>query len=250
MNLLQKSRQYFSKKLSHSHPTAAERAYDLWSESYDQQPDNLMLALDEEIFSELIKPLNLKNKIIADIGCGTGRHWMKIFSQQPKKLMGFDVSNGMLKILQQKFSWAETHLLGNNGLIHLKNDSCDFIFSTLTIAHIKEAKKTLNEWNRVLKPGGEMVITDFHPVALAKGGKRTFVYQNKTLSVINYVHTIPELMEIADQLHLKVLQVTERIIDEKVKSYYEKNKALSVYDAWKGTPIIYGIHLKKTDAAL
>ena len=118
----------------------------------------------------------MQNKIIVDIGCGTGRHWKKIFEQQPKKLIGFDVSEGMLKILQQKFPGAETHHLVNDELRELKNESCDIIFSTLTIAHIKHAKKALQEWNRILKPGGEIIITDYHPVALAKGGKRTFSY--------------------------------------------------------------------------
>ena len=78
MSFVQKTRQYFSHKIFPTRTTGPETAYDLWSEKYDHQPDNLMLALDEEIFSALLEGLNLQNKIIADIGCGTGRHWKNI----------------------------------------------------------------------------------------------------------------------------------------------------------------------------
>ncbi|HEY9364265.1 MAG TPA: class I SAM-dependent methyltransferase [Chitinophagaceae bacterium] len=250
MSFVQKTRQYFSHKIFPTRTTGPETAYDLWSEKYDHQPDNLMLALDEEIFSALLEGLNLQNKIIADIGCGTGRHWKKILEQHPKKLIGFDVSEGMLKILQQKFPQAETHHLISDELNNVENEYCDIIISTLTIAHIKDPKKALREWNRILKPGGEIIITDYHPAALAKGGNRTFRYQNKTIAVKNYVHPIETIKEIAAGLLLKVLCLNEKSIDEQVKSFYEKQNALPVFEAWKGTPIIYGIHLKKTDAAL
>ena len=84
-----------------------------------------MLALDEEVFSTLLNDVNIKNKIIADVGCGTGRHWKKILEKEPEKLIGFDVSEEMLKMLQQKFPEAETHLLINNKLKQLENESCD-----------------------------------------------------------------------------------------------------------------------------
>ena len=140
--------------------------YNLWAENYDDQEDNLMLALDEEVFSGLLNGIDVENKIIADVGCGTGRHWQKLLDKKPQKITGFDVSEGMLEILKQKFPVAETHLLKNNMLDQLKNNSCDIIISTLTIAHIKNAEAAINEWNRVLKPGGYIILTDYHPVGI------------------------------------------------------------------------------------
>ena len=243
-------KKYFSNYLPGLKETEPAAAYNLWATTYDSQPDNLMLAMDEELVSDLLSNINIENKIAADIGCGTGRHWKKIIERHPKKLIGFDVSEEMLKILQNKFPSSETHLLINNELSSLDNESCDIIFSTLTIAHIKDINKALTEWSRVLKPGGNMIITDYHPTALAKGGKRTFSYNRKTVAVKNYVHSIAMLKEIAKQLGLQQISLIEKLIDETTKPYYEKQNALSIFEAWKGMPIIYGIHLKKTDAAL
>lgn len=250
MAVFEKLQQYFSRHFFRSKDTEPEMAYNLWAPSYDSQPDNLMLALDEEVFSGLLNHINIKNKIIADVGCGTGRHWGKILDNEPKKLFGFDVSEEMLKILKQKYPLAETHLIINNKLQQLKNESCDCIISTLTIAHIQNAEEAITEWNRVLKPGGQMIITDYHPLALEKGGKRTFRHNDQTVAVKNYVHTLENLKSIARQLDLEVLRLMEKSIDESAKPYYEKQNALPVFEIWKGVPIIYGMYLMKPDAAL
>jgi ubiquinone/menaquinone biosynthesis C-methylase UbiE len=242
---LKKLRQYIAKHFSAVKETAPETAYDLWANSYDSQPDNLMLALDEEVFSTLLNEINLKDKVVADIGCGTGRHWKKILSKYPKKLVGFDVSKRMLSMLQQKFPQSETYRLVNNELNELKNDSCDIIISTLTIAHIREVEKAMQEWNRVLKPGGSVLITDYHPEALAKGGKRTFKYNDKTVAIKNYVHPIEKITAIARQLYLERVRLIEKRIDEPMKPWYEKQNALAIFESWKDIPIIYGILLKK-----
>lgn len=228
--------------------TDPEQAYDLWASAYDAQPDNLMLALDEALFSELLDGVTLKDKIIADIGCGTGRHWQKLLDKSPKELIGFDVSREMLAVLKQKFPEQKTHRLTDHH-IDLPDAYCDILVSTLALAHIPEACKALAEWERVLKPGGEILITDYHPHALAQGGNRTFKHEGKLVAVKNYVHSIPSVQAFAKQLNLELVRITERRIDEKVKGFYEKQNALAVYEKFKGVPIIYGIHLKKKHAS-
>lgn len=228
--------------------TAPPEAYDQWSEAYDSQPDNLMLALDEQVTSALLEGISLQSKTIADIGCGTGRHWEKIRSGNPDKIIGFDVSAGMLAILKQKYPEAETYLVNDIHLPVLENESCDLVISTLTLAHIQDLEGALKEWNRILKPGASMMITDYHPAALARGAQRTFRVNEQTIAIRNYVHSIGKLKELAGQLQLRTLRFIERKIDEEVRHYYEKQHAVSIYEKFYGTPIIYGIHLMKADA--
>ena len=245
MPVLPKIPGYFSSLFFKQNYKLAESAYDLWAENYDNQPCNLMLARDEEIFSALLNSIDLKNKTVTDVGCGTGRHWQKIFDKNPQRLFGYDVSEGMLQKLNEKFPQAHTRLLSGNKLPGLHDEYVDCIVSTLTIAHIQNAKQALHEWNRVLKPGGAMIITDYHPSALAKGGKRTFTHHKKTIAIKNYVHTIDDIKDLARQLHLEVSRLVEKPIDESAKHFYEAQNAMKVYEAWRGTPVIYGILLKK-----
>jgi ubiquinone/menaquinone biosynthesis C-methylase UbiE len=230
-----------------SKETNPQSGYDLWSVSYDNQPGNLMLALDEIIFTTLLNETSLAGKVIVDIGCGTGRHWKKIMDQKPERLTGYDVSTGMLEKLKEKFPLAETFVANTNDLPEQADHSCDIIVSTLTVAHIENIGEAFKEWNRILKPGGEMIITDYHPEALAKGGKRTFTHQGKVVAVKNHTHTIEQMRQLAKQLSLQEIRLIERRIDDSVKDYYEQQNALELFNRFKGVPVIYGIHLKKKD---
>ncbi|MBS1520206.1 MAG: class I SAM-dependent methyltransferase [Bacteroidetes bacterium] len=220
-------------------------AYNLWSENYDTQPGNLMLDLDEVLFPILLNRTIIQNKSVADIGCGTGRHWIKILQMQPAGLIGFDVSEGMLNKLKAKFLSANTYKINDNSLSNVQNAAFDTIISTLTVAHIENIEQALLAWCRILKPSADVIITDFHPQLLAFGGKRTFKHHNERLAVKNYVHTVGTIKDLFYQNGFRLIREEEMIIDETVEHYYADQNALSVYEQFKGFPVIYGIHLRR-----
>jgi ubiquinone/menaquinone biosynthesis C-methylase UbiE len=224
-------------------------AYDRWSLQYDYQPNNLMLALDEQLFGEMLSAVPITGAVIADVGCGTGRHWRKLFDGSPSRLAGYDVSPGMLAILRTKYPDAEVHLLHDHTLPGLGTSSCHLLVSTLTVAHLPDLRAALAEWNRVLKPGGHLLITDYHPAALARGGQRTFREGDQVIAVRNQIYPIPRLLAVGRQLGLTQMSLIERKVDETMRSWYEQQTALPVYLRFLGVPIIYGLHLTKPDAS-
>jgi len=220
-------------------------AYDIWAENYDAQPGNLMLDLDEILFTKLLSGLSLENKTVVDIGCGTGRHWGKIFQQSPASLTGFDVSPGMLEKLTTKFPEAKTYVIMDNHFEDIADDTYDVILSTLTVAHIKDIESALKTWCKITKQQGDMIITDFHPNALASGGRRTFRHGDKHIAVQNFVHTTDSIKHILLKEGFTAIAHQEIKVDETVKHYYEQQNALHVYEKFKDQPIIYGIHFKR-----
>jgi ubiquinone/menaquinone biosynthesis C-methylase UbiE len=228
---------------------APEQAYEIWSANYDNQPGNLMLDLDERIFSDLIENIDLRDKEVMDIGCGTGRHWQKIYLKNPSNLMGFDVSASMLELLKSKFPFARTQKTNDNLLTSIPDSSIDMIISTLTVAHIKNIVEAIVSWSRVLKNGGELVVTDFHPSLLAHGGKRSFSHGGRSLSVKNYIHSIEKIKKTFYEAGFTLIREEEKTVNEDVKSYYDAKNALAVYERFKGLPVIYGLHLRKQRAA-
>ena len=224
-------------------------AYDIWAQNYDNQPDNLMLALDEQLCGQLLDKVLSPGKLIADVGCGTGRHWQKLYDLEPSRLVGYDVSSGMLDRLRAKYPRAETYLVNGVHLSQLDTAGCDLILSTLTIAHIPDLRAALTEWIRVLRPGGDMIITDYHPAALSRGGQRTFREGQRVIAVRNHIYPIGKIRRICRQLGLREQNFIERKIDDTMRHYYEKQGALPLFERFAGVPIIYGLHLRKSDAA-
>ncbi|MEO6668589.1 MAG: class I SAM-dependent methyltransferase [Ferruginibacter sp.] len=247
--MLRALKTFFKNKIVANEPRPSSEAYDLWSDSYDVQPGNLMLDLDEIIFMTLLADVELSGKTVADIGCGTGRHWPKLYAKSPASLVGYDVSEGMLGKLKCKFPGAVASKITDNRLLDTASDSLDCIVSTLTIAHIEELEETIAAWARVLKNGGDILLTDFHPDALVKGGKRTFRHEDKQMSVINFVHSLYTIKEVCKKHGLIAIREEERFVDDSVRSYYENQDALHVYNQFKGMAIIYGLHLKKQHVA-
>ena len=223
----------------------SEEAYDLWSEDYDFQDGNLMLDMDEVLFSGLLSDLDLENKQIADIGCGTGRHWAKMLQHNPESITGFDVSAGMLKRLQEKFPEAHTCKITDNRFSAIPDNRYHVIVSTLTMAHIENMEEALAAWCRILKQGGDIIITDFHPNALANGGKRTFEHHKTKMAVRNFVHFLEDIEAILIKKGFYVVNKQESIIDESVRYYYVWKDALPVYERFKGSKIIYGLHVRR-----
>ncbi len=222
-------------------------AYDLWSAEYDHQSGNLMLDLDEMLFSRLLDKIDIENKAVADIGCGTGRHWNKILKGKPLSLTGFDVSEGMLNKLKEKFPDANVYKITNDLFTRIHNPPYDLIISTLTMAHIEKLEQALNAWCSILKNKAEIIITDFHPQMLAFGGKRTFKYKNRRLAVRNQVHHIDTIKTILAAKGFREVAFEESIIDETVKHYYDSQNASKVYQQFRGLPVIYGIYLMRGD---
>lgn len=242
--------QWFKRILKPVAGKSPAEAYNLWAGSYDNQPDNLILRLDEEIFGSYLHEIDLSGKAIADIGCGTGRHWEKIFLKKPGRLAGFDVSQGMLDQLKKKYPHAETYLLKEIQSTGNSSPLFDLIISTLTIAHIKDIYAALQGWDNVLKPGGEVIITDYHPEALKRNAKRTFKHGGKTIAVESHIHPVAVIRAAAKQLGWAEVRFTERVTDERVKPFYDKQNATDLYEQFLNMPLIYGIHLIKGNAAV
>jgi ubiquinone/menaquinone biosynthesis C-methylase UbiE len=244
--MFSKLKTYFSKSsVAFDEMKSPEEAYDLWAAQYDTQPDNLVLAMEEELFTAFISRLNIRGSVIVDVGCGTGRHWNRILEGNPDLLLGFDVSQGMLEQLRLKFPKARVVQQMDHRLPGLDDQSCDFILSTLALAHMENIQEIFEEWNRVLKPGGEILITDYHPEALRLGSQRTFRHNGRLMAVESHAYPIHSIKKITSELGLEIDAYQEKFIDDSVRAFYQKQNALAIFERFKGLPLLHALLLKK-----
>lgn len=109
-----------------------------------------------------------KDKIdtIIDVACGTG-DMMGYWDKQAKKnsvsihkMLGVDPSEGMVNVARKKFPNFNFDISFATK-IHEANSSADIVSITYGIRNVVKRVEAFNEFNRVLKPGGLVVILEF-----------------------------------------------------------------------------------------
>ena len=124
---------------------------------------------------------------IVDVACGTGDmmdYWQKRANKSGisvGEIVGVDPSVGMVDVAKVKYRDFNYHI-SKATEIPLEDASSDILSITYGIRNVVERTEALQEFNRVLKPGGLVVILEFmknkNPSFL---GKIMNFYTNKIL---------------------------------------------------------------------
>ncbi|WP_044414992.1 class I SAM-dependent methyltransferase [Halarcobacter anaerophilus] len=139
--------------------------------------ENISLTVDENY---IIETLNLNDKKILELGCGTASMTQKIASNGfSREIIACDVDeiqykkNLKLNIPNIKF------MLCGAEDIKLKDDSVDFIFMFKSFHHIPKEfmNKALDEIQRVLKPNGMAYISE--PLFIGKQNELVSFFHNE-----------------------------------------------------------------------
>ncbi len=105
----------------------------------------------------------VKDKIVLDLGCGTGK-FMQKFHKETIKYYGLDLSNEQLNIAKSKVVNDNVELICCSAEnIPLPDNTIDVIISTWvlgTILEVDRRNKVLNEMKRVLKKGGNIYLVE------------------------------------------------------------------------------------------
>ena len=120
---------------------------DMFTDEYIENRYGMKLILDDI----LNKP---KDLVVFDIACGSGS-LIKTISQHGYKTVGVDINP--YRVLRCRNAGLETHFAFSEN-IPLPDNSADIIVSQETLEHVCDIELTLQEMNRLLKPGGEIYI--------------------------------------------------------------------------------------------
>jgi ubiquinone/menaquinone biosynthesis C-methylase UbiE len=227
------------------HLLASEDAYRLWSQTYDAEPDNVLLTLEEDVFGALLSDLPLADKVIVDVGCGTGRHWKRLLAHRPAELHGVDSSAEMLARLRIRYPDARVHLRSGRRISEFGDGSIDVIVSTLMLGYARGLHDELTEWTRLVRIGGEIILTEFHPDAIRSGMKRTFTHQGKTFEIEHERFTVEQLRSLLKSLNLEIVRFQERKLDHTVRASFERQNYADGYRKGLGNPLVVGFRLRR-----
>jgi demethylmenaquinone methyltransferase/2-methoxy-6-polyprenyl-1,4-benzoquinol methylase len=156
--------------LPHSHAAKKEQVAEMFnriSGKYDFLNHFLSLHIDKTWRRKAINTLkDIEPRTILDIATGTGDLAIASLALHPEKVIGVDISEGMLSVGKKKI--AEKGLSGTISLAYGDSENLDYpegYFDAITCAYgvrnFENLEKGVREMYRVLRKGGKIAILEF-----------------------------------------------------------------------------------------
>lgn len=143
------------------------KMFDNISHKYDFLNHFLSLGIDIYWRKKAIKLLSSsKPKYILDIATGTGDFAIEALHLLPDKVIGVDISAGMLKYGNEKIvKLGLEHkielILGDSEKLPFDDNTFDAITVSFGVRNFENLEKGLIDMFRVLKPGGKALVLEF-----------------------------------------------------------------------------------------
>lgn len=137
------------------------------SGNYDFLNHFLSLGIDIRWRKKAIELLRSSHpKVILDVATGTGDFALATLSLAPEKVIGIDISEGMLtvgrkKIAEKGHAATIDMMFGDSENLPFEQNKFDAAIVAFGVRNFENLERGLSEILRVLKPGGKLVVLEF-----------------------------------------------------------------------------------------
>ncbi|MFZ1041075.1 MAG: class I SAM-dependent methyltransferase [Anaerolineales bacterium] len=104
--------------------------------------------------------LDLRNKDVLEIGCGSGYGAFLLNQLKPKSYIGLDLMEEQIKLAREKYPQYQYMVQDVTDLSQYANASKEAIIIFGVLHHIPAWRKTIDEIVRVLKPNGDLFLEE------------------------------------------------------------------------------------------
>jgi malonyl-CoA O-methyltransferase len=190
-----------------------EAGYDRWAEIYDSE-DNPLVLLEGKYIGPLAG--DVAGLTVADIGCGTGRHALRL-AAAGARVTAVDFSTAMLERACRK-PGAEAITFVRHDLAKpfpLRSAAFDRIFCCLVLDHIGELDNFFLELRRLCRPNVRVIISVMHPAMSLQGVQARFIdpASGHRISPASHAHQMSDYLMAAVRAGLSLEHVSEHAAD-------------------------------------
>lgn len=198
--------------------------YNRWASHYHIE-SNPIKDLSDKLVEQMLP--DLKDKAVLDAGCGTGKFCLEAEKQNAARVFGIDLSPSMIEKARETCEYSEFRCEDLSVTV-LADNSFDVVICALVLGHIEHLSPSLDSLLKSLKPGGIVIITDFHPFLTLIQSRRTFQDRQtgRSFEVRHYLHLIQDYFECFRQNNCVVEKLQEPMFN--------------------GVPVVFGFQAKKS----
>jgi ubiquinone/menaquinone biosynthesis C-methylase UbiE len=178
-----------------THELSVADGYALWADTYDYP--NPLIGVEEPFFDAVLSRLPAIDSAV-DVGTGTGRLAFKVARGGTRQVLGLDATPEMLGVARGK---AEAEGLGGLGFklfelgicpLPVADASVDLVTCGLMLCHLPDVMAAIQDCVRVVRPGGWLILTDFHPATAGFGWRTDTVTPDGVFRLPNFPTTREE----------------------------------------------------------
>jgi len=170
-------------------PTLTVReAYRLWAPVYDRE--NAVTSLEDRLV-RAVSP-RAAGRALLDAGCGTGRR-LPTGARSPRLAVGVDLVPAMLRRSLTRARRGPLLACADARSLPLRAARFDLLWLRFVTGHLRDLEEVYRELRRVASTGARLVVSDFHPAAVAAGHRRTFRDSlGRVLAVEHHAHGVTD----------------------------------------------------------
>lgn len=186
--------------------------YDRWSETYDSTP-NPIVCLDRRLS---LPALDARpGERVLDAGCGTGAHLGSLCSAASRPV-GLDFSRGMLRVARRAAPRAALVQADLNARFPVRRGAFDAMLSALVSEHLVDLRRFFTEAFAVLRRGGRLVFSAFHPELALSGVEANFERDGTEYRLGAVRHKVDDYLNHVADAGFARLEWREYGVDERV----------------------------------
>jgi malonyl-CoA O-methyltransferase len=212
-------------------------AYERWAPLYPPTAHNPLMRAEQRAMVAHWPPLAGKRAL--DLACGTGRYSRLLAEAKVAHVVAMDFCVPMLRQVS-----AAVRVCGSMMQLPFAGQAFDVVISGLALGHAANVHLWMSEVARVLKSGGTLLYSDFHPEAARVGLTRSFKdEQDDTCTVPHYCHDVAIQQEAAAAANLTIDIVHEVRVGLELQEPFPKSEEF--YRRWDGLPIVLVVRARK-----
>ena len=144
-----------------------QRYYSIRAKDYDQQKSRTWKSengFGVEVFNEVLSAFTgFENKLLLEVGVGSGRNAKPLLEKIKPHLIGLDLTREMLRTARTKLLAQRQHfdlILADAEHLPFAADTFDAILCMSTMHYFAHQEKTLEDYRRLLKKQGAFMYGD------------------------------------------------------------------------------------------
>ncbi len=220
-------------------------AYDRWAATYDAP--NPLHALEERVMGLLLP--SVAGKRVLDVACGTGRWLENLLKRGARTGFGLDLSTGMLCRAAEKSTLRGRCVQADCLALPFPAASADLILCSLAVGHVRNLGALAYEFARVTAPAADVFVSDFHPLAYARGWRRTFHDGDEAVEVPSCAHTLERVRYVFEEQGFRVAILAEPRMGEPERDIFTRRGKAHLFAAACETPALYIFRFERAGSA-